>query len=81
MLAAGPILYTAIYMYMRILCYLSHADISVQEQLWSVIRSKGWLSASSVSGSNFFFIPEDLVTWALIIDPSLIRCCDRDYIQ
>ena len=66
---------------MLILCYLSSAVVSTQEQLWSVTSSRGWISASAVPGNNFFFIPEDLVTWCLLIDPGLTRCESRDYMH
>lgn len=65
-------------MYIR--CYQSSADISTQEQLWSVIQSSGWMSSTAVSGINRFFIPESLESWCLLIDSTLCRISREDHI-
>ena len=65
-------------MYVR--CYSTHSSMDVQEQLWAVLRSKGWFGAGPVVGINYFYIPETLETWCLIIDPSLKRYPKEDWI-
>jgi hypothetical protein len=56
-------------MYIR--CYSTWANISTQEQVWQVLRDKGWISAGPIKGYNHFYIPDHLVTWCLLIDPTL----------
>lgn len=65
-------------MYVR--CYSTWADESTQEQLWLALRNKGWISATPIKGINYFYIPETLETWCLVIDPSLKRYPKDDYI-
>jgi hypothetical protein len=65
-------------MYVR--CYSSHAAMDVQEQIWLVLRTKGWLCAGPVQGINYYYIPEYLVTWCLLIDPSLRHYPSNDWI-
>jgi hypothetical protein len=65
-------------MYIR--CYQSSADIAIQEQLWRAIRDSGWMSSTAVLGYNKFFIPEDRVSWCLLIDSTLYRVPREDYI-
>jgi hypothetical protein len=56
---------------MRVYCYSTHAAMDVQEQLWLALRTKGWLCATPITGINYYYIPENLLTWCLLIDPSL----------
>jgi hypothetical protein len=65
-------------MYVR--CYSTWAPSHVQEQLWSVLRSKGWIGATAIKGINYFYIPENLETWCLLIDSSLKRVPEHDWI-
>lgn len=61
-------------------CYESTATMDVQEQLWLVLQSKGWMSAGPIQGINYYYIPEWLESWCLIIDSKLKRHPDRDWI-
>lgn len=65
-------------MYVR--CYSTHAPMDVQEQLWHALRNKGWLCATPITGTNYYYIPENLETWCLLIDPSLKRYPKDDWI-
>jgi hypothetical protein len=65
-------------MYIR--CYSSHASESVQEQLWTTIQKTGWISATPIRSINYYYIPEPLVAWCLLIDSSLTPHPARDYL-
>ena len=65
-------------MYIR--CYSSHATEAVQEQLWSTVQQEGWVSASPVRSVTYYYIPERLLAWALLIDSTLRAHPTRDYI-
>jgi hypothetical protein len=63
-----------------IYCYLSTAEDAVQERLWSTIQPQGWISASPIRNTVFYYIPEHLLAWCLLIDSSLRAHPARDYI-
>jgi hypothetical protein len=65
-------------MYVR--CYSTWAPMDVQEQVWAVLRNKGWLCATPIQGINYYYIPEHLESWCLLIDPSLKRYPKDDWI-
>jgi hypothetical protein len=67
-------------MYIR--CYDSWADDSTQEQLWLLIKQgkKGWVSSTGVSQCIRWYIPEDLLSFALIIDSRLVPRPKLDYV-
>ena len=66
-------------MYIR--CYDSWANESTQEQLWALIKqgSRGWMS-SVTKGCIRWYIPEDLLCFALLIDSQLVPRPKMDYI-
>jgi hypothetical protein len=66
--------------HMLIRCYSSHATEAVQEQLWSTIQKDGWISATPIRSINYYYIPESLLAWALLIDSTLRPHPARDYI-
>jgi hypothetical protein len=61
-------------------CYSSHASESVQEQLWQTVQQGGWISASPIKSTVFYYIPESLLAWALLIDSTLTAHPTRDYV-
>jgi hypothetical protein len=61
-------------------CYSSHATEATQEQLWTTIQPQGWISASPVRSVTYFYIPEHLLSWSLLIDSTLRAHPGRDYI-
>jgi hypothetical protein len=63
-----------------IYCYSSHATEAVQEQLWATVQQGGWISASPIKTIVFYYIPEPLLAWALLIDSTLRAHPERDYI-
>jgi hypothetical protein len=65
-------------MYVR--CYSTWADAATQEQLWLALRDKGWMGAGPVNPINYFYIPEYLESWCLLIDSSLRRVPENDWI-
>lgn len=65
---------------MLILCYESSASITTQEQLWLAVSKSGWMSAGPIKGINRFYIPEDRVAWAMLVDSTLRRVPEQDWI-
>jgi hypothetical protein len=65
---------------MRVCCYSTWADQSTQEQLWLALKDKGWISAGPTQGINYFYIPEHLLTWCKLIDPTLKHHPKNDWI-
>jgi hypothetical protein len=66
-------------MYIR--CYDSWSGTATQEQLWNLIRQgrRGWMS-SLTPGVVRWYIPEELVSFALLIDGNLVRKPKLDYL-
>ncbi len=58
-------------------CYRSCADIEVQEQIWLCAL---YVHALAVEPYAEFYIPEDRVFFALMIDPAMRHCPERDLI-
>jgi hypothetical protein len=63
-------------MYIR--CYRSTADWSTKERVWRLIYGRGWMSDRL--DTMWFYIPEDLLSFALLIDHTLVRIPKHDYI-
>ena len=65
-------------MYIR--CYKSRADDDIKEQLWNLIRqgSRGWQSDHRIY--TLFWMPEQLATFAFLIDSGLEPYPKEDYI-
>ena len=74
---AGPTCTHAIYYmdYHYVHCYESLADSEVNEQLWLYAE---WMS--TVPGAIRFYIREDRVTLALIINPNMRRIPREDWL-
>jgi len=66
-------------MYIR--CYSSHAEESVQEQLWTYVQQGGWISATPIPTINYYYIPERLLSLCLLIDSTLTAHPARDYLD
>ena len=64
-------------MYIR--CYSSFADDSTKERVWRLIYGRGWMS-DRVDHIRFY-IPEDLLSFALLIDDTLTPDRRNDYID
>lgn len=92
-LAAGPLLSThtntastpytpqrglAIKYTMRVYCYRTDNVSAIREQVWQLIAPhNGWLTDCFIY--TRFYIPERLVPFAQIIDPSLVACPHLDW--
>ena len=65
-------------MYIR--CYKSRADGSVKEQLWNLIKQgqSGW--HADHMAYTLFWMPEQLASFALLIDSGLEPYPKEDYI-
>lgn len=63
---------------MRLLCYRSSASEDVQEQVW---QCSEYVHAYSIKGYLEFYIREDRVNWALLIDPLMRHIRDKDFIE
>jgi len=62
---------------MRLLCYRSSAHMAVQEQLWLCSL---YVHALAIPGYAEFYIPEDKLAWALIVDPLMRHVLHKDLI-
>ena len=63
--------------YMRLLCYRTCAEPSVQEQLWLCSE---YVHAICVEPYAEFYIREDRVSLALLIDPHMTHVYKKDLI-
>jgi len=64
---------------MYILCYSSFADDVTRERVWRLIYGRGWMS-DRVDHIDFY-IPEDLLSFALLIDDTLVPMSKYDYVD
>jgi len=62
-------------MYIR--CYRTSAPAGVQEQLWQCAE---WVHACAVEPYAEFYIREDRVFWALMIDPQMTPVPRKDHV-
>jgi hypothetical protein len=62
---------------MRLLCYRSSASEDVQEQVWTCSE---YVHAYSIKGYLEFYIREDRVAWALLVDPFMRHIRHKDLI-
>ena len=62
---------------MRLLCYRTCAEYSVQEQLWLCAE---YVHAVSVEPYAEFYIREDRLSFALLIDPLMVHVYKKDMI-
>jgi len=60
---------------MKLLCYRSSASMDTQEQLWLCSQ---YVHASSVAPYAEFYIREDRVNFALLIDPFMRHIGHKD---
>jgi hypothetical protein len=63
---------------MRLLCYRSSASIDIQEQVWLCAE---YVHAYSVQGYLEFYIREDRLSFALLIDPLMTHIRTKDFIE
>jgi len=62
---------------MRVYCYQTWAPIETQEQLWLCAEGISAMPA----GCCRFYIPEDRLSFALILDPTMRHIPSLDYYQ
>ena len=62
---------------MRLLCYRTCADYSVQEQIWLCAE---YVHALSIEPYAEFYIREDKLSFALLLDPYMIHVHKKDLI-
>ena len=60
---------------MLVYCYETWADMPTQEQLWLCSEAVSAYAASTAH----FYIREDRVAWALLLDPAMTRRPQLDY--
>jgi hypothetical protein len=63
-------------MYIR--CYRSTSDWTTRERIWRLIYGRGFMSDRV--DTIWFYIPEDLLSFALLIDSTLEALPRNDYI-
>lgn len=61
---------------MRVLCYQTWADKTTQEQLWLCAEAVGAMPA----GCARFYIREDRLSFALLLDPDMRHIKNLDYV-
>jgi hypothetical protein len=61
----------------KLLCYRSHASMEVQEQLWLCSL---YVHALAIESYAEFYIREDRLAWALIVDPFMRPIRHKDLI-
>jgi len=61
---------------MRVLCYQSWCDAETREQLWLCSDA---FSAGPVESCNRFYIREDRLTFAFLLDPHMRHIRELDY--
>lgn len=75
-------IYARLYtVYMKLLkCYKSRADITTRERLWALVNhgDRGYISDHYAY--MLFYIPEELCSFALLIDETLERVRTEDYV-
>ena len=59
-------------------CYRSSASEDVQEKVWQYSE---YVHAYSIKGYLEFYIREDRVNWALLIDPFMRHISTKDFIE
>lgn len=64
-------------MYIR--CYKSQSDIAIRERLWCLIQDQGWMSDHITY--MLFYIPENLLSFALLIDSEMRHLSELDYVD
>lgn len=63
---------------MLLLCYRSSASIDIQEQVWLCSE---YVHAYSIKGYLEFYIREDKLSFALLIDPLMTHIRTKDFIE
>ena len=63
---------------MRLLCYRSSASEETQEQVWQLAS---YVHAYSVRGWLEFYIREDRLSFALLVDPFMTHIRHKDFIE
>ena len=63
---------------MRLLCYRSCASLDVQEAVWLCAE---YVHAYSVQGYLEFYIREDKLSFALLVDPLMRHIRSRDLVE
>jgi hypothetical protein len=58
-------------------CYRSWASEDIQEQIW---QYASYVHAYSVKGVCEFYIREDRISWALLLDPQMVHVKSKDVI-
>ena len=67
-------IYSAIYL-MRVYCYQTWADAATQEQLWLCAEAVSAMPAHCAR----FYIREDRLSFAFLLDPTMRHIRDMDY--
>ena len=61
---------------MRVYCYQSWSDPTTQQQLWLCSDA---MSAGPIRACNRFYIREDRLSFALLLDPLMRHMRELDY--
>ena len=74
-LQRGHLVYAELSIHMRLYCYRSHAPMPQQEQLWSCSE---YVHVCAIEPYAEFYIREDRLSFALLIDPDMLHLAYRD---
>jgi len=59
-------------------CYRSSASMDVQEQVWLYAS---YVHAHAIKGTCEFYIREDKLSFALLVDPAMTHIRSKDFID
>jgi hypothetical protein len=65
---------------MRVYCYCVYTANGRGQRLWETIQDQGWICATADTGVTYYYIPEHLRAWCLLIDPTMRHYSQRDLI-
>jgi hypothetical protein len=60
---------------MRVYCYHTWAVIDTQEQIWLCSEAVG----AGAANTAYFYIREDRLSWAFMLDPTMRHMPKNDY--
>jgi hypothetical protein len=63
---------------MRVYCYCVYVSNGRSQRLWDAIQDQGWISSTADPEIIYYWIPEDLRAWCVLIDPTMRRLSEHD---
>ena len=63
---------------MRVYCYCVYVTNGRSQRVWEAIQDSGWISSTADPEIIYYWIPEHLRAWCLLLDPSMRYLRDYD---